>query len=262
MKLVSAVLFAVFLPSIAAAQNSGVYIQAGPLADFLFTASADGYPVSPLSSNPTYTWNDLNGDRRWQPGEEGSLVSTSLSIGFPSFNTRTSRSRVAPGAAAAIGVFITPSVSLRVEGSFQGEHVTETGTGDLGPSIIFEDRQASSTTDIFVAAGWHQGESRRTTITYLGGMVFRRQREEATLRYMIDVPSLPTQIGLGGRPVSGPLTLFDEEFGATSYSAGVMAGVDVAINLSSHFAVVPQVRMVAANHALSVRPAVSMRWRP
>jgi hypothetical protein len=262
MKLVSAALFAVLLPTVAAAQNSGVYIQAGPLADFLFTANAGDFPVSPLStSSPSYTWNDLNGDRRWQPGEDGSAVSTSLLIGFPSFVPR-SRSRVAPGAAAALGVFITPSVSLRVEGSYQGEHVTETNFSDVRQSITFEDRQATSTTDIFVAAGWHQGESRRTTITYLGGMVFRRQREEAALRYFIGAPTLPSMIGLGGQPVFGPLTLFDEEFGSTSYSAGIMAGVDVSINLSTHFAVVPQVRMVAAGGALSVRPAVSMRWRP
>jgi hypothetical protein len=26
----------------------------------------------------TYTWNDVNGDRRWQPGEEGNLLSASL----------------------------------------------------------------------------------------------------------------------------------------------------------------------------------------
>jgi hypothetical protein len=122
-----------------------------------------------------------------------------------------------------------------------------------------------STTDIFVAAGWHQGGARRTTITYLGGMVFRRQREDATLRYILAAPTLPPTIGpppVFGRPVLGPITLFDEEFGSTSYGAGVMAGVDVAINLSTHFAVVPQVRMVAANHALSVRPGVAMRWRP
>src|SRR5829696_2466094 len=101
MRLVSVALFAVLLPAIAAAQNSGVYIQAGPLADILFTSSPDGFPVEirPLSDT---------------------------SIGFPSLDIRRTKSRVAPGASAAIGVFITPSVSVRLEGSYQRERVTET----------------------------------------------------------------------------------------------------------------------------------------
>ena len=106
-----------------------------------------------------------------------------------------------------------------------------------------------------MSAGWHQGESRRVTITYLGGMVFRRQRDEtATFR------SAFTQI-VNGQLTEIPLT--DEQtFSSTVYRAGVMAGLDVAINLSQRLAIVPQLRMVTANHDLSVRPAVVMRWRP
>ena len=200
MRFVIIALFTVLLPATATAQNRGIFVQAGPLADFLFSASTDyRTDVDPLSSrNSTYSWIDLNGDRRWQPGEEGPLVSSSLSIGLPS--ALRSKSLVAPGASAALGVFITPSISLRVEGSYQGEHGTETDPGDVGQFIRIEDRQSVSTTDVFVAAGWHQGESRRTTITYLGGMVFRRQRDEATLRYRIADGLLPPVIGLGGGP--------------------------------------------------------------
>jgi hypothetical protein len=111
-----------------------------------------------------------------------------------------------------------------------------------------------------VAAGWHQGESRRASITYIAGMVFRRQRNETRLEYTYSprvVPPVSSQPPIPGGPLQ-----FDDEFSATSYSAGVMAGVDVAINLSAQFAVVPQLRMVAAGNALSLRPAVVMRWRP
>jgi len=261
MKLVSAALFAVLLPTFAAAQNSGVFIQAGPLADVLFAPSADGSPTnvgSLSSSNPSYLWNDLNGDRLWQPGEESTAA---FPIGLST--QRTSKARLAPGGAVAVGVFITPSVSLRLEGSFQGEHVTEDELGDSSLGIV--DRQASSVTDLFVAAGWHQGGSRRTTITYLAGMVFRRQREEVTLSYTYSIPPriLPTTPGqpVLGLPAAGPVTI-DEEFSATSYSPGIMAGVDVAFQFSTHLAVVPQVRLVAANQTLSVRPAIAMRWHP
>jgi hypothetical protein len=261
MRLVIVALFTVLLPATATAQNRGIFVQAGPLADFLFSASTDyRTDVDPLSSrSSTYSWIDLNGDHRWQPGEEGPLVSSSLSIGLPS--ALSSKSLVAPGASAALGVFITPSISLRVEGSYQGEHGTETGPGDPSQLIRIEDRQSVSTTDVFVAAGWHQGESRRTTITYLGGMVFRRQRDEAILRYRIADGVLPPVIGLGGA-VAGSLGLPDESLSTTSYGAGIMAGLDVAINFSKHLAMVPQIRMVAANHTLSVRPAIAMRWHP
>jgi hypothetical protein len=247
MKLVHSALFVLLLPTIAAAQNSGVYIQAGPLADILFNASAEGLPVDtgPLSSSSsTYTWNDLGGI---------------VSFGFPSVDVRTSRSRVAPGASAAVGVFITPSVSLRLEGSFQGEQVTTSETSNLLFSTM--DRQATAISDIVVAAGWHQGGARRTTITYLGGMVFRRQREEASFSYRYLPRILPTTIGPPGN-LSLPPFSFEDEFGATTYSAGIMAGVDVTISFSRHLAVVPQLRMVAANHAWNVRPGVALQWRP
>ena len=247
MKLVSIVLFAVFVPAVAAAQNRGIYIQAGPVADILFSPSVDDFPVG---GGPRLTAS---------PSQPGGPSSTAwLSIGFPSFDRVTSRSRVSPGAAAALGVFITPSVSLRVEGSHQGEH-TITNTSEVAPVLSIVDRQSVSATDLFVAAGWHQGESRRASITYLAGMVFRRQHDEASVEYNFSPRMLPPTIGQPSFPSGFPS---NAEFGATTYHAGIMAGVDVAITFSTHFALVPQLRMVAAANALSVRPAVSVRWQP
>jgi hypothetical protein len=39
--------------------------------------SADANP-NQTNKSATYTWNDINGDRRWQPGEEGTLQSLTL----------------------------------------------------------------------------------------------------------------------------------------------------------------------------------------
>jgi hypothetical protein len=262
MRLVSTALFVLLFPAIGAAQNHGIFIQAGPLADFLFTANTNGLPVdvSPLSSSSqAYTWIDLNGDRRWQPGEEGSPVSGSVFGGVLAGEPRTSKSRAAAGASAALGVFITPSVSLRIEGSYQGEQVTQTDTEYVSQFFTIEDRHSTSTTDIFVAAGWHQGES-RATMTYLAGMVFRRQNNATSLRYAVS-SRLPPMMGLG-QTVAGTDSILQDGFETTNYAAGVMTGVDVTIRLSEHLAVVPQVRLVAANRALSLRPAVSMRWQP
>ena len=248
MKVVSIAAFAILLPAMAAAQNSGIYIQAGPLADVLFTGSVDGIPVTPAAtfSSPSFVWDDS--------------LSSSLSIGFPSLNTR-SQSRVAPGASAAVGVFITPSASLRLEGSFQGERVTTTEIGT--PVLSVANRQATTISDISIAAGWHQGGARRTTITYLAGMVFRRQHETASFMSTYSPRILPAPVG---QPVFGPTAMipiaFNEEFGATSYSAGIMAGLDITVKFSARLAVVPQLRMIAANSAWSLRPGIAVQWRP
>jgi hypothetical protein len=254
--LCAAVLVGLFV-SDAAAQSSGIYVQAGPLLDGLFTSSSDILPLDVrIGSSVTYTWNDLNGDRRWQPGEEGRPV-----IGSTPFEPqRTTHKRFVPGVSVAAGVFVTPSVSLRLEGSFQRAHVFTTET-DVRTFLLAPDRarRALTTTDVIVAAGWHQGESRRTSLTYLAGMVFRRQREDATLTYTYSfistVPGRPTQVP--------PITLTEEQqFGSTAYNAGVMAGIDAAVRFSEHLAIVPQFRMVAANRDWNIRPVIVLRWRP
>jgi hypothetical protein len=231
---------AVLLSSDASAQSGGIFIQGGPLLDSLTTSSVDSVSTRVVSgSGVTYRWNDLNGDRRWQPGEEEELIPNLTTV-----ETRTQSPRFAPGASASIGVFVTPSISLRVEGSFQGERVTTTESTPLTLFTPAGSRRSVTTADIFVAAGWHQGESRKVALTYLAGMVFRRQREETTLT---------------------PATLRQADevsFGSTLYDAGIMAGVDVTFQLSSRTAIVPQLRLVTANNDLSIRPAVAMRWRP
>ena len=255
MKLVSAALFAVLLPTLAAAQNSGVFIEGGALVGVRFTPTADGDPtLFSLSGDLTYEWNDLNGDRRWQPGEEGALLPSSLL-------RQTSRGRVAPGGTATVGVFLSPSISLRLEGSFQGEYVTTLESTSGGFLTSTDARQAASVTDITIAAGWHQGEARRLTIAYLGGVVFRRQHDETELATTYRTRSTIS-------PSGGSLTFFpssdtfEQTFESTSYRTGVMAGVDVAIKVSNHFAIVPEVRMVAFDQDWNIRPVVAMRWHP
>ena len=253
MRLLCVALLAVLFAVNAAAQSSGIYIQAGPLLDSLASSNAGSPPVAVIESGPTFRWNDLNGDRRWQPGEEESIVP-----GLTTLETRISSRRFAPGASLALGVFVTPSVSLRLEGSFQGDRVTTT---EVAPQTLFtpaETRRAVAITDLFVSAGWHQGESRKVGVTYLAGMVFRRQREEMTLPiWYVAIPSV------GGLPTQPATRVVDQEtFASTLYSAGVMAGLDVAVHLSPRVAIVPQLRIITANHDFSVRPAVAMRWRP
>ena len=253
MRLVCPAVATVLFAANAAAQSRGIYIQAGALLDSLASSTTGGPPVTVIDSGPTFRWNDLNGDRRWQPGEEESLIP-----GLTTLETRTSSARFAPGASLALGVFVTPSVSLRLEGSFQGDRVTTT---EVTPRTLFTPvatRRAVGIMDMFVSAAWHQGESRKVALTYLAGMVFRRQREDLTMPiWYIAIPSV------GGLPAPSGASVLDEEiFTSTLYSAGVMAGLDVAVSVSPRVAIVPQLRIITANHDFSVRPAIAMRWRP
>ena len=252
MKLLCAAAVLVLCPWEAAAQGGRMFIQAGPLLDGLFTSAVEVMPIDAgLSSSVTYGWNDLNGDRLWQPGEEtGPIIRGLQELEIQ----RSLERRFVPGVSAAVGVFLTPSISLRLEGSFQQEHVFTTEAWPLRLSMPSATRQEVSTSDVLIAAGWHQGESQRVTMTYLAGMVFRRQHDAATLTFQYSV--LPAT---GGRP----FTLTDEQhFESTLYTAGIVAGVDAAINLSQSIAIVPQFRMVAANRDWNLRPALTLRWRP
>lgn len=264
MKLVSALLLSVLFPSIAAAQNSGVFIQAGAFADALFAPNLSGDLLalggSRVSASPTYTWSDLNGDNRWQPGEESFPVSSSLMLGLPTSNAALPPDirRFAPGGSIAAGVFLTPSISLRVEASFQGTRVSTAESGSPFDSISVETRRESSVTDYVVAAGWHQGGTRRITIAYLAGVAFQRQREDYA--YTITYQGLFRSPD--GRVLNTMPILFDESIGTVVFNTGVMAGVDVPIQLSGRLAIVPQVRFVAVSHQWHLRPGVALRWNP
>ena len=205
-----------------------------------------------MSGSLVYEWNDINGDRRWQPGEEGALLPSGRLV-------QTSRDRVAPGGSAAIGVHLSPSASIRFETAFQGAHVATTTSSQ--PLSSFEARQATSVTDFAIAAGWHQGQSRRVSVTYLGGFVFRRQTAETALvtSYSVRNTIGPTSLSFSTFPFGDA---FEQTFESTSFTTGVMAGLDVALNISPQVALVPQVRMVAFNQDWNLRPVVAIRWRP
>jgi hypothetical protein len=244
-KLVSIALLALLLPAGATAQNRGIFIQGGPVGDVRFAPSAEGSPGT--VSSVSYFWNDINGDGRWQPGEEGApLPQNSLS--------QSSDERFAPGGSVAVGVFVTPSVSLRLEGSFQGQRDSTT---EYGASISTSSVTRRETAhDYIVSAGWHQGQADRISITYLAGLVFRRYHSNTTQRIQVLNPGVSFQSGIPTRATG------EVPFVFTSYGAGVMAGVDVTFPLSRGFAVVPQFRMVAADNEWNLRPGVSLQWRP
>jgi hypothetical protein len=238
MKLVSAALFSLLLPTIAAAQGN-IFIQAGPVLDMLQESSLDNASFTRLA-----------------------LVSVVGGVVTPDSTDERSnatRERFAPGGFFTLGVFVSPSVSLRVETSILGNHVSTEETSSVEQGTVYSSRNTSSATDISVAAGWHQGKG-RTRIGYLAGIVFRRQGSDTFSSLTYPTASVLT---VGGRLVQVIESETEERtYNTTVYNTGIMAGVDVAVDLSAHLSFVPQLRLVGSSYSWNVRPAVSLRWRP
>lgn len=255
MKLVSVpLLFLLALPSTAAAQNHGIFVDGGALFGVRFTPSAEGDPtLFTLGGSLTYEWNDINGDRRWQPGEEGALLPSSQL-------EQRSKSRVAVGGVAAIGAFISDSVSVRFETAFIGDYKTTVSSNSQSFLESIDGTATTSFTDFTIAAAWHQS-SRRLAISYLGGVVFRREESETSLITTYRTRSTISPVGGSLVPIGIADAAFEQTFTSTAYRTGIATGVDVAVNFSRHLAIVPQLRMVAFDQDWSLRPVVALRWR-
>jgi hypothetical protein len=152
------------------------------------------------------------------------------------------------GGGFAIGTFLGPRASARVEVAL------------LGETAIHEDSQIgaieTSTIDRFlsgqsfsVLAGYHPPTSGRVQYAYVAGVAFVRLREEFTqvLRREATPPFSPAvQETVQGKQVQ--------------YGPTVIVGMDAAVRLGRHIDLVPQIRVTSAS-GLSVRPGVSVRWR-
>jgi hypothetical protein len=154
-----------------------------------------------------------------------------------------------------IGVFVSHAASIRFETSFQGSYETVIESSDplYGKA---DGSQTASRTDFAVEAAWHQGGARRTTIAYLGGVAFRRERSETTLRQQA---VLAPQLTLGSNTIPFP-GAYQQLFTATSYTTGMTMGIDVTVGVARHVSIVPQVRMLLFDQDWSLRPGITLRW--
>lgn len=171
----------------------------------------------------------------------------------------------ASGGALSMGVFLTPRVSARVEWA-----MTDWLEYDGDASIVYPlylerglvlDRPASSivgglnadrrrTKAGFALLGYHLGTG-RASVELLGGLGWIAQTTRTTYDFRILMPalSMPSLIPL---PYSETQT--------SMYQTVGVAGMDVAVSLTHHAAVVPSVRVFGTGGGLSVRPGVGIRW--
>ena len=174
------------------------------------------------------------------------------------------------GGALGIGVHLTEKVSARFEWSltdtltrrqdgyaypyvnpellaaFSVPSLTIGRLDDAGLSLVpFTPETKRSTQAGFALLGYHVAAG-RASIELLGGLGLLNTDVET---------SYDVRIARGSTfpaPASGYKT--------SNYHAVAVVGADVAVTLTEHAAVVPQVRAYALNGALSLRPGLSLRW--
>lgn len=239
-------LLVAFVPTATAAQTR-VFIETGPLFDVRATSHVDGAPLTNLSEQGFRVFSAQN-----TFGSTGAVISPDIAPDGE--KVTSSKGRFGPGASVAVGAFLSSAVSVQVEGHFRSDQVITIESVDRQGVFRAETRQTTSISDVVLAVGWHQGQSRRASVSYLGGMILRRTREDFATNENYTLTSL--------LPPSPRTLTREESYGSTLFSAGIMAGIDVAVKLSPHLAIVPQVRLLAANNEWNLRPAVAVRWRP
>jgi len=174
------------------------------------------------------------------------------------------------GGALGIGVHLTAKVSARFEWSLtdtlrrrQDGYASPFLNPELlaaisrpGPAIgrldgaglslvPFTPETRRSTQAGFALLGYHVGAG-RASIELLGGLGLLNTDVET---------SYDVRIARGG---SFPARA--SGYKTSNYHAVAVVGADVAVKLTEHAAVVPQVRAYALNGALSLRPGLSLRW--
>lgn len=169
-------------------------------------------------------------------------------------------SGTAPGGALALGVYLTPRISVRAEWSLSDTlsldrsspiypYLTEDlvfrslpPTGLLVPQQTTEERDVKAG---FALLGYHLG-SGRAQIELLGGIGL--VNEHVTTVTAIQLPVFP------GVPN------YRSEYSTSAHHAVAVVGADGAVSLTTRAALVPQVRVYALNGALQVRPGLGLRW--
>ena len=188
----------------------------------------------------------------------------------------SSRDGTAPGGGVRVGTFLHPRWSLelavdagsKTTNSFQNpvERLPTRSSTLRLPELS----TSSSFSTISTVVGFHPERMGRVRLGYLGGMALVRGTYESTfpdfsyipieLPFMRSLSSIP---GLASLAQSIP-TITGGTLRRTDNSVGGVIGLEAAIDLSDHLALVPGVRAVVFSSGgqgiFLTRPEVGVRW--
>jgi hypothetical protein len=220
-----ALAFLVSMPGIALAQSSTgtVYISAGALAAIEQSPTSSGFGAPKRDSG-------------------GTVAGGMLGVGI----------HLTEKLSARVEWSLTDALRLRQDG-FASPLVTSNIVSPLssfggfgGPSLsvvpITPDTKRT-TAATFAMLGFHVPAG-RASVELLGGL--------GLLNVDVDTSY---DVRIAAQRISVPAT-----YSSSTYHAVAVVGADVAVKLTSHAAIVPQVRAYALGGGLSVRPGLSVRW--
>jgi len=172
-------------------------------------------------------------------------------------------SAIVPGGAVGVGTFLTSDVSLRMEVAFPAG-TSAASTSSIPPlidlpidlpvaSLIAINSATTSLRSVstMVLAAYHMKPAGRLRVAYLGGVSFERLRT--------NVVTTTTSAGL---PPLIPTRVVRVDTTTIGYNTAIALGMDAAVELGTHVALVPQVRVVALGGFIGIRPGVAVRWTP
>lgn len=127
----------------------------------------------------------------------------------------------------------------------------------IGPSLIvvaIDERVRSQVTATSVLLGYHAPPHGRLTAGFKGGISFLRNSstETSTTRYTVTDPRLLPIV-----TVPAPMSSTSS---AVFFNTAAVVGAELAISLTSHAAVVPELRAFGVDGRMFIRPGAELRW--
>jgi hypothetical protein len=172
------------------------------------------------------------------------------------------------GGGARVGAFFTPVCSLEL-GVDIGRAIDEERTlsirsplGLLVPPRALEYRSRTSQryAATSVLAGYHPVVRGRIQPGFRGGISFMRSERSFTVAsasFLTISPTVP-----GGGIILPTVVLLTNDYTTVSYGLTATLAAEVAIDLASHFAIVPEMRALGGGlGGIVLRPGVAARWR-
>ena len=198
----------------------------------------------------------------------GTPVVTPLLLGYetpvvtPLLTDRNASGTVG-GGGFAVGTFLGPRVSVRLETAFPASLNSTYSTrssiiysvspfGGGIPEVIsnrieerFRQRSAA------VLLGYHTGRQHRVRLGFLAGVAFRWEQQRT-----VTGQTVPAFV----RPA--PSVIQRSDVTSTTYRPVTAVGIDADIAMVRHISFVPQMRVQAVAGLLSLRPGIAVRWIP